>query len=436
MIAGDLMKLSACYIAKNEEKNIARSISSLGRQVAEIIVVDTGSTDSTVAVAENLGARVYRYKWQDDFAAARNFALSKARGDYLVLLDADEYFTQDTAKNIFSAVMTFGDADGLLVQLVNYDLDRQEIMDYFYQLRLVKNQPGIRYEGAIHEELAWPEGKKPVIRRLDPELLEIYHTGYSSSVSRQKLERNLYLLQNEISRGRTELELSRYLCECYLGLDDMEKCLHYGWMYINQGRRPVSFAARCHRILLAYYAGHDDEESIEKRYNLAKLSTEQFPEVPDFWAEYGECLAARKMYGKASLAMDKAALLLRDYHGMEPSMLKKNHLEQAVKERGRKFRALAVAFEAYASGSKALGEGNLSLAAELFFAGIQEYRHHRGLLQGLYRCLMGNDLVDIIELFNSIYDREDGGFVARALDGIADARLIAYYARRGPNKKA
>ena len=49
---------------------------------------------------------------------------------------------------------------------------------------------------------------------------------------------------------------------------------------------------------------------------------------------------------------------------------------------------------------------------------------------------MGNDLVDIIELFNSIYDREDGGFVARALDGIADTRLIAYYARRGPNKKA
>ncbi len=426
------MKLSACYIAKNEEKNIGASIASLGNQVEEIIVVDTGSTDNTVAVAERLGAKVYHYKWQDDFAAARNFALSKATGDWLILLDADESFTQATRGNIIRAVAEAGGADGLLVQLVNYDKDKQEIMDYFYQLRLVKNQPGIHYEGAIHEELAWPKGRKVNIKRLPPELLEIYHTGYSTSISRQKLERNLKLLQNEIARGRSELELSRYLCECYLGLEDMEKCLHYGWMYINQGRQPVTFAARCHRILLAYYAEHHDVDSVEQRYRLAKLATEQFPEVPDFWAEYGESLAQQKKYGEAAAAMDKASQLLQDYQGMEPSMLKEKNLGQIVADRGRKFRRLAQADDAYASGSRALQEGKLSQAAELFFQGIQEYKYHQGLLQGLYQCLAGNDLVDIVQLLNSIYDsRKDGIFIAETLNGLADMRLVAYYAKHG-----
>lgn len=428
------MRLSACYIAKNEEKNIAASIASLGNQVAEIIVVDTGSTDNTVSVAERLGARVYHYEWQDNFAAARNFALSKATGDWVILLDADESFTQATAGNISGAIAgaADADADGLLVQLVNYDKDKQEIMDYFYQLRLVKNQPGIHYEGAIHEELVWPRGSKPTIKRLPPELLEIYHTGYSSSISRQKLERNLKMLQKEIARGRTELELSRYLCECYLGLDDMEKCLHYGWMYINQGRQPVTFAARCHRILLAYYAQHHDAESIGQRYRLAKLATEQFPEVPDFWAEYGECLARLKSYSQAGEAMERASQLLQDYHGMEPSMLKEKHLEQTIEERGRRFRAIAQADARYAAGSRALQEGDLAKAAELFFAGIQAYKYHQGLLQGLYKCLEGNDLVEIIQLLNSLYDSsKDGSFIAQALNGTADMRVVAYYARHG-----
>ncbi|MDD3115497.1 MAG: glycosyltransferase, partial [Anaerovibrio sp.] len=74
------MKISACYIAKNEAANLARSINSLKAQVDEIVVVDTGSEDSTVTAAKSLGARVYHYSWQDDFAAARNFALAKTTG--------------------------------------------------------------------------------------------------------------------------------------------------------------------------------------------------------------------------------------------------------------------------------------------------------------------------------------------------------------------
>ncbi len=327
------LKISACYIVKNEAENLAKSIKSLKNQVNEIVVVDTGSTDNTIVVARKLGARVYNFPWQDDFSKARNFALSKAKGDWLILLDADEYFTAKTAGNIRQVIRQAKQADGLLIQMVNYDVDKAEIQDYFYQLRIVRNQQGLHYEGKIHEELKLSEGKSMKFFRIPPEMLEIYHTGYASSVSRQKLERNLKLLQQAVDNGQSEVDLARYFCDCYLGLGDMEKCTYYGWMDVKKGRQSVNFGSRCHRVLMAYYGGRNDGESISKRRQLAEISVEQYPEVPDFWAEYSECFYQSGEYAQAITAMEKALQLMQDYHGMEPSMLVEGHMAPQLEER-------------------------------------------------------------------------------------------------------
>ena len=336
------LKISACYIVKNEAKNLAKSIKSLKNQVNEIVVVDTGSTDNTIVVARKLGAKIYSIPWQDDFSKARNFALSKAKGDWLVLLDADEYFTAKTAGNIRQVIRQAQQADGLLIQMVNYDVDKAEIQDYFYQLRIVRNQQGLHYEGKIHEELKLSEGKSMKFFRIPPEMLEIYHTGYASSVSRQKLERNLKLLQQAVDNGQSETDLARYFCDCYLGLGDMEKCTYYGWLDVKKGRQSVNFGSRCHRVLMAYYGGRNDDESICKRRQLAEISTEQYPEVPDFWAEYSECLYQAGEYAHAIAAMEKALQLMQDYHGMEPSMLVEGHMAPQLEERLQVFRQAQV----------------------------------------------------------------------------------------------
>ena len=331
------LKISACYIVRNEAKNLAKSIKSLKNQVNEIVVVDTGSTDNTIVVARKLGARVYSFPWQEDFSKARNFALSKANGDWLVLLDADEYFTSKTAGNIRQVIRQAQQADALLIQMVNYDVDKAEIQDYFYQLRIARNQQGLHYEGKIHEELKLSDGKSMKFFRIPPEMLEIYHTGYASSVSRQKLERNLRLLQQAVDNGQSETDLARYFCDCYLGLGDMEKCTYYGWLDVKKGRQSVNFGSRCHRVLMAYYGGCNDGESISKRRQLAEISTEQYPEVPDFWAEYSECLYQAGEYAQAIAAMEKALQLMQDYHGMEPSMLVEGHMAPQLEERLRVF---------------------------------------------------------------------------------------------------
>lgn len=332
------LKISACYIVKNEAKNLAKSIKSLKNQVNEIVVVDTGSTDNTITVSRKLGAKVYSFPWQDDFSKARNFALSKAKGDWLILLDADEYFTSKTAGNIRQVIRQAQHVDAILIQMVNYDVDKAEIQDYFYQLRIVRNQQGLHYEGKIHEELKLSDSKTMKFLRIPPEILKIYHTGYASSVSMQKLERNLKLLQQAVDNGQSEADLARYFCDCYLGLGDMEKCTYYGWLNVKQGRRSVNFGSRCHRVLMAYYGGRNDVESIFKRRQLAEISVEQYPEVPDFWAEYSECFYQAGEYAQAIAAMKKALQLMQDYQGMEPSMLVEEHMASQLEDRLQVFR--------------------------------------------------------------------------------------------------
>ena len=332
------IKISACYIVKNEAENLVKSIKSLKNQVNEIVVIDTGSTDNTIVVARKLGARVYSFPWQDDFSKARNFALSKAKGDWLILLDADEYFTAKTSGNIRQVIRQAQQVDGLLVQLVNFDVDKAKVQNYFNALRIVRKQAGLHYEGMIHEELKLSGDNSMKLAQVPANMLEIYHTGYATSVSKQKIKRNLQMLQQAVANGQSEESLARYFCDCYFGLDDMEKCEYYGWMEIRKGRQSLNFGSRCHRVLMNYYGQRSDAESMAKRRQLAEISTEQYPEVPDFWAEYSECLYQAGEYAQAIAAMEKALQLMQDYHGMEPSMLVEGHMAPQLEDRLQVFR--------------------------------------------------------------------------------------------------
>ena len=147
------MRVSACYIVRDEAANLARSIASVKTAVDEIIVVDTGSKDATVQVAQSAGAKTFFYAWQDDFAAARNFALTKQQGDWIVFLDADEYFSPATAGNLRAVIENHAGEEGILVQKLNLDPDTGENFVAFFELRIFHFLPGMRYERRIHEQL-------------------------------------------------------------------------------------------------------------------------------------------------------------------------------------------------------------------------------------------------------------------------------------------
>ena len=98
------VRLSQCMIVKNEEKNIEKALSWAKGYAFEQIVVDTGSTDRTIEIAERMGAKVFHFKWIDDFSAAKNYALDQASGDWIAFLDADEYMSAEHARLIIPLI--------------------------------------------------------------------------------------------------------------------------------------------------------------------------------------------------------------------------------------------------------------------------------------------------------------------------------------------
>ena len=90
-----MIKISLCMIVKNEQKNMAEILNNLKPIADEMIVVDTGSADDTAEIARSLGAQVFTFSWTGSFADARNFAFSKASGDYIYSADADERLDEE-----------------------------------------------------------------------------------------------------------------------------------------------------------------------------------------------------------------------------------------------------------------------------------------------------------------------------------------------------
>lgn len=157
-----LATVSLCMVVRNEEKNLARAL-RFAREIAdEMIVVDTGSTDRSAEIAGQAGARVYPFPWDNDFSAARNFAIEKASCDYILMLDGDEYvsplfFTEGLIlKKLlspekpcafrFSIGYYYNESDWLFLlgEAGNFREESKAV-------RLFPRLPGIRYRGRISE---------------------------------------------------------------------------------------------------------------------------------------------------------------------------------------------------------------------------------------------------------------------------------------------
>lgn len=186
--------LSVCMIVRDEEAHLAAAIQSVLTVASEVVVVDTGSRDRTQEIARDLGARVLSVAWQDDFSLARNVALSAARYDWILSLDADQQLNATSLPALREAVRR-----PVLAQLVHVDLMgkdlRQPPVSSFPSLRLFRRDERIRFRGRVHEDVAgslldagstdWPDSG---VRLCD--------TGYVEASERQrKRARNLLLLE-------------------------------------------------------------------------------------------------------------------------------------------------------------------------------------------------------------------------------------------------
>ncbi len=308
--------LSVCMIVKNEEDFIERCLNSVRHAADEIIIVDTGSTDGTVAQCKKFGADVHFYKWNDHFADARNFSISKARGDWILWLDADEEL--DSAKSgKIAAALSNTHAAMLLLPVINYHGDsfpvRENEAFIYHQPRLFRNRSGIQFVNRIHETPELPQElqSKEHIGTLD---VPIHHYGYLREVSTRKKKpaRNMELLMKEAEQPDHSPWIEYHMAGEFYRQKEYQKA----FLFVNQsilgflrrGKKPPALLYRLKYDILLKSGSIDGAwPSIEKALLL-------YPDYVDLHFMKGLILYEKGEYAKALETFETCLQLGENHH--------------------------------------------------------------------------------------------------------------------------
>lgn len=213
--------ISLCIIVKDEEQRLADCLQSVQGVVDEIIVLDTGSTDNTVAIAHQFNARVQTFEWIDDFAAARNASLQYATGEWILVLDADEQLVQGADERIKQATQG---SDYLVVNLLRQEVGAVQ-SPYSSVSRLFRNHPKVRfsrpYHAMIDDSVAGILAEEPHWQIAQIPTVMIRHEGY----------------QTEAIAHHNKFERARVAMETFLAHhpEDAYVCSKLGALYVQMG---------------------------------------------------------------------------------------------------------------------------------------------------------------------------------------------------------
>lgn len=317
------LRISQCMIVKNEEKNIEKALSWGKGIVDEQIVVDTGSTDRTVEIAKAMGAQIYYFPWNDDFAAAKNYAIEKARYEWIAFLDADEYFTAEDAKKIPSAIQRAHNnrCDGIATGCIQLD-DNGRITSADTQIRLFRNGPGVRYRRRVHEYLSADNHPPIVDIRVDD--LSFFHTGYTIENHKKKRasRRNLNLILAELEDNPSEWDMWGYLGNEYDAMkeyDNAEKAYRKGISLMPEHLRENDAMASViftRLIQLLAFQPEPDEKAIMEIYETA---IKAMPKEADFDYMVGQYFASHKNPELGEKHLRRALKVLEQYGNMAKS---------------------------------------------------------------------------------------------------------------------
>lgn len=232
--------VSLCIITKNEESYIKDCLESVANLVSEIVLVDTGSTDKTIAIARNFpGLRLFEIAWENDFSKAKNFAVSQATGRYILILDADERLSCDDISKLRNEIEQNPFVDAFRLPIRNYTYNAKELSwqpnhDHYRErfpypgyvlthlCRLFKKSPDVFYTGCVHEliEPQLQDNRKMV---MDIEI-PIHHLGKIKEIIdktfQKRYENYLEIHKQNVDRNPHSSKAFFELGINYLMLDD------------------------------------------------------------------------------------------------------------------------------------------------------------------------------------------------------------------------
>lgn len=294
-------KLGLCMIVKNEARALARCLESVRGWVGEMVIVDTGSTDDTVAIAHAYGARVSHFPWCDDFSAARNAALDQATREWVLVLDGDETCVIESPTELASALQqTKWDGFSLSVSSLN-DNGTYSKGTVFRLFR--RERSGMRYRGAIHEQLETVADRKGSTSTLS--CIRLEHDGYTAAViaGQDKVNRNIRLA-SKVKQDRPSDPFSWFVYAMAIAPSDPD-----GMLEAAQTAFELLDAVPAHMrgdyyvvyLYLAVISVHQSRGNMRQVIEMADRALAMFPDSPDLHYQRG---GARIVTGDVSGAVE------------------------------------------------------------------------------------------------------------------------------------
>lgn len=274
-------QVSLCMIVKDEEEYLPKCLASINDIIDEIVIVDTGSTDKTVEIARNFGAKVYYFKWNNNFSEARNESLKYATKDWIFILDADDELTSESKENFKMLLNSKLDEKAIYhFETLSYYGSSIEKDNIAVNLnpRLFKNNRGIHYEGEVHNQLISSEGDYNAVCKE----IKIYHYGYIDKriVSKDKRNRNIYILNEQVKKNPNNGFAYFNLGNEYGALDDMNKALEYYYKaYKSFNPRTGYSSLLILRIIISNLRLRNYNEAVK----FVDIGILHYPECTDFY---------------------------------------------------------------------------------------------------------------------------------------------------------
>jgi glycosyltransferase involved in cell wall biosynthesis len=309
------MRLSFCMIVKNEATNLPRCLASVQSIADELIVLDTGSTDNSIAIAQSFGARVEQYSWNHNFATARNIALTYVTGDWVLVLDADEVLAPEVVPALKQAMQN---EQALVINLIRQEIGAVQ-SPYSLVSRLFRHHPDLcfsrPYHAMIDDSVAQLLRHQPHWQIVNCPQVAILHYGYDPTQisSRNKSETARLAMES----FQAEHPHDPYVCSKLGALYVQNGQLEQGIALLESGLNhsnatDASILYELHYHLGIAYSRTTDLAQAEQNYQaaiaqpiLAALKLGAYNNLGSLYQTKGDYASAQQIY-QTCLSIDPA----------------------------------------------------------------------------------------------------------------------------------
>ena len=266
-----MTKLSLCMIVKNEQATLSKCLESVQDVVDEMVILDTGSTDQTIEIAQKFGATVANYEWGDDFAEARNEALKYVTGDWVLVLDADEVLNKKVAPQLKEAIEK---EENLVVNLVRHEIGSSQ-SPYSLVSRLFRKHPEVSfsrpYHAIIDDSVSELLKKESHWKIVDLPAVTVFHYGYTQEAiaSLDKANRAQTAMENFIKKHPNDPYTCSKLGALYAQIGKEKQAIKLFKQGLKSNKADIHVLYELHYHLANLYSKQQEQEKAIKHYQKA-----------------------------------------------------------------------------------------------------------------------------------------------------------------------